>query len=232
MKFDIKCDFDGTITNQDTTDFVLSNFADSKWEELEKDWKDGKINSSECMIKQAELINTQPQEIIKSLNAIKIDPYINELIKLCKFWNVDFSILSDGYNFNIKNILSRINLENLKIESNELEYLGNNKFKFIPKHHSTNCKKDEPYCKCSKINNNYFTILIGDGKSDFCAAEKSDFVFAKNSLLSHCIKKGIPHASFKNFRDVTSGLKAIFMNQVTSTKQINNSILSTTTKRY
>jgi len=213
MKWQIKCDFDGTITKQDSTDFVLENFAAPEWEEIEKDWKSGKISSTECMVAQAELINTTPEELTSSLSRVKTDPYFVEFIELCDFWNADVSILSDGYDFNISNILAREGLENLKVEANKLEYLGENNFKFTAQHHAPDCRAKAGPCKCSKIDRNAYTILIGDGRSDFCAAQSSDMVIAKDSLLDFCRQKGIPHIPFRNFRDVKNIIRYMLMNK-------------------
>ena len=45
------------------------------------------------------------------------------------------------------------------------------------------------------------TLLIGDGASDFCAADRVDFVFAKHRLIEHCRAAGIPYAPITGFED-------------------------------
>ena len=52
----IICDFDGTITPQDTTDRVLEALADPAWRELEAQWVAAEITASECMRRQIALI--------------------------------------------------------------------------------------------------------------------------------------------------------------------------------
>jgi 2-hydroxy-3-keto-5-methylthiopentenyl-1-phosphate phosphatase len=37
------CDFDGTISVQDATDFILSRFADREWQDIEEQWKQGAV---------------------------------------------------------------------------------------------------------------------------------------------------------------------------------------------
>ncbi len=49
------CDFDGTISIEDATDMVLSRFAGSEWEDIERQWKQGFIGSGECMRRQIAL---------------------------------------------------------------------------------------------------------------------------------------------------------------------------------
>ena len=45
------------------------------------------------------------------------------------------------------------------------------------------------------------TILIGDGRSDLCAAGAADYVFAKKQLLVLCRERGIAHRPFETFDD-------------------------------
>ena len=41
-------DFDGTITQIDVTDRILSELAHPSWEEIEQEWARGMIGSREC----------------------------------------------------------------------------------------------------------------------------------------------------------------------------------------
>ena len=52
------------------------------------------------------------------------------------------------------------------------------------------------------------TIVIGDGRSDFCMAERADFVIAKSRLAEHCRIRGIRHAPFVDFHQVIDQLAA------------------------
>ena len=42
----IICDFDGTITRQDSTDLVLEALADPAWRELQADWLAGRLSGA------------------------------------------------------------------------------------------------------------------------------------------------------------------------------------------
>ena len=53
----IFCDFDGTISRTDTTDHILTLFAEASWRDLEEDWLAGRLTAAACMQAQIGLIS-------------------------------------------------------------------------------------------------------------------------------------------------------------------------------
>ena len=45
----IVCDFDGTISRQDTVDEVLEQLADPQWRILERQWLANEITAAACI---------------------------------------------------------------------------------------------------------------------------------------------------------------------------------------
>lgn len=45
-------------------------------------------------------------------------------------------------------------------------------------------------------------IYIGDGKSDTCAVQYADIVFAKGTLAAFCTAEGIPFHHYRSLSDV------------------------------
>jgi len=50
---------------------------------------------------------------------------------------------------------------------------------------------------------------VGDGASDFCAAEHADLVFSKSRLTRFCRTRGVPHIAIDNFEDATQALQQL-----------------------
>ena len=50
------CDFDGTITQLDVTDQILTQLAHPSWREIEQEWMLGLIGSRECLERQIALL--------------------------------------------------------------------------------------------------------------------------------------------------------------------------------
>ena len=69
----ILCDFDGTISLNDTTDTLLETFAKPGWVEIEQEWEQGKIGSKICMQRQIELLDMSKNELYQCLDHIEID---------------------------------------------------------------------------------------------------------------------------------------------------------------
>lgn len=205
-KFDtIYCDFDGTITKQDSVNVFLEKYTGEKWLESEKLWIDGKISSRENAIIQVGLLNNISQKQLDDyINSIKIDDYFLEFVDFVKLNNIKLTILSDGFDLFIKKVLERYNL-NIPFYANKLIY-KNDKFSIKFPYYNESCDKKAGMCKCNKVKEKSF-CYIGDGTSDLCIAAKADFLFASKKLHEYCVKNNIKHSHFTSFRNIIDVLK-------------------------
>jgi 2-hydroxy-3-keto-5-methylthiopentenyl-1-phosphate phosphatase len=60
-------------------------------------------------------------------------------------------------------------------------------------------------------------LLIGDGRSDFCAASAADMVFARDALLRHCIAQKLPHFPCHDFTEARHLLSTLVAGETNST---------------
>lgn len=184
-------DFDGTVTIKDTVDAILERFAAPAWVDVEDEWKSGAIGSRECLSRQTALIDAAPKEIDALVDTVEIDPGFDELLETCERHNIAVTIVSDGYRRSIERVLARSG-HDVPSRSGVLEYRGRRRWKLVSPSARTGCTSDANTCKCKVAGESKLpTILIGDGRSDFCVAEKADLVLAKGSLARHCAKSGI-----------------------------------------
>jgi len=194
-------DFDGTVTVKDTVDAILERFAEPAWRDVEEDWKNGKIGSRECLARQTALIRATPKEIDALIDGIEIDPGFDEFMQTCKRLNVGVTIVSDGYRRSIERVLNRAGRA-LPSRSGVLEYCGRRRWKLISPVSRADCSSGSNTCKCMVASEiNVPTILIGDGRSDFCVANEVDFVFAKGSLARHCTENKIEYQAIETLAD-------------------------------
>ncbi len=201
-------DFDGTVTVQDTVDAILERFAAPAWHGVEEEWKNGEIGSRECLARQTALINAAPKEIDALVDAIAIDPGFDELMEACERLDVAVTIVSDGYRRSIERVLARSG-HNVSARSGVLEYRGRRRWKLVSPSARGSCTSNANTCKCKVAAESKLpTILIGDGRSDFCVAEKVDLVLAKGSLARHCAESGIKHQPITDLADAARMIAA------------------------
>ena len=201
----ILCDFDGTIALDDTTDTLLERFARPGWEELESDWRQGRIGSHDCMAGQVALLDMNRGELDAHLAECAIDPAFAAFVKATHGAGVHIEVLSDGLDYAIRTILGRNGLDWLPITSNRLESAGEREWRLVFPNASATCRVASGTCKCARADKAQAArkqvLLIGDGGSDFCVAGAADFVFAKGKLVAYCRAQDIPHAPIHDFAD-------------------------------
>ncbi len=205
----IYCDFDGTITKKDTVNTFFEKYASPKWYEYEKLWIEGKITSQENAIRQVELLpEISDEQFNNYIDTIEIDEYFLEFLNYIKSKNINFTILSDGFDLFIQKTLEKYNIKNIKFYANHLIH-ENNKFRIEFPYHNPKCDIGAGMCKCEKVKEKSF-CYIGDGTSDLCVAQKADLLFATKKLQMYCEKNLIKHYQFKSFCDIINMLEKGF----------------------
>jgi len=223
-KLKIYCDFDGTVTKNDVWVSAFGKFIKDrkKFEIVCEEFISNVITARECNLRELDLIEDFSfEQLDKYLDEEELDDYFRDFLEYCSNNKYEITLLSEGLDYYINNILKREKL-NLKFFSNKLvvkEIIDKNGKKST----KLTCEFTYPdencfYCGMSKrnilINNtndldNEVSVFIGDGISDFCASNYADIVFAKKRLASYCWKNNITYHDFKNFRDVMEKLELL-----------------------
>lgn len=201
-------DFDGTIVPRDVTDTVLETFADPAWLDIEAEWKSGKIGSRECLARQVALIKATTKQMDELVASIDVDPGFPAFVEFCKAEGLGISVLSDGLDRAVRGVLSRHNID-LSYAANALSPIGEDGWQLTFPHMKPSCVSQSGNCKCAAAMAKAApaTIMVGDGRSDFCISNRATFVLAKGSLIAHCEKQNLPHAKFSVFDEATIHLR-------------------------
>ena len=195
-------DFDGTIVPDDVTDHILLSFADPSWLDLEAEWKAGRIGSRQCLGAQVDLIRAKPEDIARAVSERAIDPAFPAFVNECKRRGIGVTVVSDGFDLAIETMLKRHNLD-LPYYANHLEWLGGDRWRLGFPHRNDSCKTEAGNCKCRRVAAGpMYTVVIGDGRSDFCAASNADFVLSKSALTDHCQETNLRHWPIQGFAEV------------------------------
>ena len=208
-------DFDGTITQRDAVDAILEMYADATWLEFEAEWHAGRMGSRDCLQAQMGLVRASRQQLDSLLDEIEIDEGLTSLLELCALHDIAAHIISDGFDYCIRRILSRANkrvhslLRGARFCASRLEARGNQWRTSFPFFHQT-CAHGCATCKPAVMRllnpANAAAIFVGDGLSDRYAAESADLVFAKSGLARYCRENSVEHVSYNTLEDVAQHL--------------------------
>jgi 2,3-diketo-5-methylthio-1-phosphopentane phosphatase len=209
MVWRVFVDFDGTITPHDTADLILERFAEPEWRSVEDEWRKGVIGSRECMARQTGLIRVSETALDDFVADLAIDPTFPEFLADCQKRALPVAIVSDGFDRVIRAIARRHGFGAVPVFANELTFMGGDRWRLGFPWAKDSCGSQSGTCKCTIVTTSDrrarrpLNLLIGDGRSDFCAALEADFVFAKKQLLARCHEQGLPHCAFATFEEAT-----------------------------
>ena len=206
------CDFDGTISVQDATDYVLERLAAPEWQIIQNEWNSGAIGSAECMQRQIALISGSKSELDSVLDEVQIDPSFADFVQFCMAQKFPITVISDGVDYFIQRILARHAMTFLPVISNRLSIAeddGKTTYRLTSPYQDANCAVRSGMCKCRAVGlmGHKTTVYVGDGRSDFCVANKPNIVFAKAKLADFCTAQHIPFFAYESFADVTAALR-------------------------
>lgn len=211
-------DFDGTITIRDATDAILEAYADPAWLDVEDAWKAGRIGSRECLTAQMALVRATRAEVDALLDRIDVDPGCAELLETCRSRRVRVHIISDGFDYCIRRILTRpaLGLEpflkHTRIVSSHLEPEGRRwrvGFTAPRSGCSHGCATCKPAAMARLKVPGSTAVFAGDGLSDRYAAAAADIVFAKDKLADHCAARSIPYTPFNTLAVVARWIEQV-----------------------
>jgi 2-hydroxy-3-keto-5-methylthiopentenyl-1-phosphate phosphatase len=211
------CDFDGTITELDVTDCILTQFADPAWMLVEQQWVRGEIGSRQCLKRQMGLVRASAKDLNELIDSVRLDPHFKEFYRQLRKLAIPLYVLSDGFDYVIRRVLRRAGLtgplgNGSRLFASSLRVDGARLLTSFP-HPLAPCEHGCATCKPSvmrRLSAGYSpSIFIGDGLSDRFAVEESDLVFAKKRLLEHCRDKGIACIPFETFADIATALTGL-----------------------
>jgi len=218
MQWQAIVDFDGTISREDTTDAILTRFADPHWHAIEDEWLAGRIGSRDCMRRQIGLLRVSPQALDAFVEQIEIDWGFSAFVRLCARHDIPVTVVSDGLDRTIHAVLTRAGLGHLRVVANHLSHVGADRWSLSSPHAATSGACMSGTCKCAVADSlpRPLTLLVGDGKSDHCVAGEADLVFAKKGLIAHCRELGLPHRPFTDFSEATGLLEDLLRTEAES----------------
>jgi len=211
MKTLVQCDFDGTITEEDISFFLLDTFAQGDWRRLLQEYKEHKISVGEFNTRAFTMVKADKATLLEALKGeVRVRAGLYELVDYCLRRGFRFVIVSNGLDFYIEAILQYLGLKNIKVHAAqarfnpggmEVQYLG-------PDGKRLEDGFKEAYIE-SFLKLGYQVIYIGNGDSDIAPAKYAHHVFATGELLAYCRENNLKCKPFENFTDAVRELELL-----------------------
>ena len=208
MKTLVQCDFDGTITEEDASFFLLDTFAQGDWRRLLRDYKERRISVGEFNTRAFAMVKADKSILLGALKGeVRVRTGLHELVDYCLKKGFRLVIVSNGLDFYIKAVLKDLGLGNIEVyaaqasfypEGMKVQYVG-------PDGKRLDDGFKEAYIK-SFLKLGYRVIYMGNGDSDIAPAKYAHYVFATGDLLAYCRDNNLKYRPFETFTDVVREL--------------------------
>jgi 2-hydroxy-3-keto-5-methylthiopentenyl-1-phosphate phosphatase len=204
MKTLVQCDFDGTVTEEDASFFLLDTFAQGDWRRMLREYKEHRISVGEFNTKAFAMVKDDKSTLLEELKVkVKVRAGFHELVGYCQRKGFRLVIVSNGLDFYIEAVLKDLGLDGMEVhaaqasfhpEGMKVQYVG-------PDGKRLEEDFKEAYIK-SFLKLGYKVIYVGNGDSDFVPAKYAHHVFATGELLDYCRDNNLNCKPFENFLDI------------------------------
>lgn len=201
-------DYDGTITDLDTFDALVAEFAGAQaWERFEADLAAGAMTLRQALAAQAKLLRCTFEEADAFVaRATRIDPSFPAFAGRCEREGVPLTILSSGLGPLIERALERNGLSHVHLLANGAVAHGEG-WRMEFRDGSDNGHDKAAVVRSARAAGGP-VVFVGDGHSDFTAAVQADRVFAKTGrpLERFLRERDVPFTPFASFAEIERAL--------------------------
>ncbi|KAJ7150804.1 HAD-like domain-containing protein [Mycena filopes] len=232
-RFVVLSDWDGTITTQDSNDYMTDNLGFGKDKRragnLEilagrQTFRDGFREMLQSITANGHSFETCKEVLRKN---IKLDAGFKDFNTWCRANDIPVVIVSSGMAPIIRAVLSNLVGEevanSIDIIANEVEVEPSGGWNIKFRHPSSGYGHDKsrailPY---RDLESPPLLFFFGDGVSDMSAARHADILFVKqkddgeNDLAAYCTREGIKHIIFDDFSQALVVVQAVVSGEKT-----------------
>ncbi len=208
MKTLVQCDFDGTVTEEDASFFLLDAFAQGDWRRLLRDYRGHRISVGEFTTRAFAMVKADRYTLLKALKGeVKVRAGFHELVNYCLKRGFRLVIVSNGLDFYIRAVLKDLELRNIEMHAAQASFYPEGmKVHYVgPDGKRLEDGFKEAYTQ-SFLKLGYRVIYVGNGDSDIAPAKYAHYVFATGDLLAYCRENNLKYKPFETFRDVVGEL--------------------------
>jgi 2-hydroxy-3-keto-5-methylthiopentenyl-1-phosphate phosphatase len=199
------CDFDGTITSQETLSGMVSHLLPEKWKEIVPEMLARRMTLREGVKILVESIPVKRYgEVIEFVMAVPMRPGLEELLDFLDGRGVPFIVLSGGLRGMVESRLGPLVKRVHDIYAVDTDLSG----EFIRV--SSKFEGETELMDKPRVIMQYgaeHVIAIGDGYTDINMAQVADLVFARDTLAQVMEKSGKAFIPWNDFFDVRRELE-------------------------
>ena len=207
----IQCDFDGTITDEDASFYLLDAYAEGDWRSILQQYKEGRITVGEFNTRAFAMIKQDESTLLTKLaENVRIRPGFRELLDYSAYRGFRFVIVSNGLQFYIEAILRALGVTGIEVHAatNQFKPDGVHVQYVAPDGAVLQDGFKEAYINLY-LSEGYRVVYVGNGTSDSYASRHAHLVFATGDLLSYYQRHELPCVPFDDLTQVVSGLAAL-----------------------
>ncbi|KAJ7254809.1 HAD-like domain-containing protein [Mycena rebaudengoi] len=232
-KFVVLSDWDGTITTQDSNDFMIDTLGFGKPKRRQGNldilagkttFRDGFREMLRSIVTNGHSFEECKEELKRN---IKLDHGFKEFELWCRGNDIPVVIVSSGMAPIIRAVLSSLigdeTAHNIDIIANDVEIGPGVQWNIKYRHPSSGFGHDKsrailPY---RELESPPLLFFFGDGVSDMSAARHADVLFVKqkddgeNDLAAYCKREGIRHILFADFSQALAVVQAVVSGEKT-----------------
>ncbi|MFB5190526.1 MtnX-like HAD-IB family phosphatase [Alicyclobacillus fastidiosus] len=201
------CDFDGTIAEKDMIAAIMREFVPREAEPIIQDVYRG---NKSIRVGVEEMFRLLPSARFEDVAAFAkantiVRPGFQQFIHTCGQLGWKVAVVSGGFDFFVHPVIHSLSTA-VDIYCNRLNLTGPRCEVEWAVSCDATCEGGCGLCKPSVMRSlddgQTSFIVIGDGVTDFKAAQEANYVFARASLLELVRERGIPASPFDTFYDV------------------------------
>lgn len=218
-------DFDGTVTWQDSNDFLTDNYGmgPEKHKELTEKIMDGTVTFRDAFREMLDSVKEPFDKCVEILlNNIDLDPGFKDFYFWAEKNNVPVVVVSSGMEPLIRELLAKLvgeSAKDIQIISNTVDVKDDGSWSIVYRDPKTEYGHDKakslrPYAEKKE---RPMLLYAGDGVSDISAAKETDLLFAKKGcdLIEYCKKHNIPFYEFESYKTIHKNVEALLNGKTT-----------------
>ncbi|KAH7355039.1 HAD-like domain-containing protein [Rhexocercosporidium sp. MPI-PUGE-AT-0058] len=225
-------DFDGTITQRDSNDFLTDNlgYGQALRKQGNQDVLHDRMSFRDSFQGMMDSVKTPYDQCIKTLlENIKLDVGFKQFFEWARQNNMPVVVLSSGMEPIIRALLTHLvgkEADEIQIVSNDvapregksINEEGGWQIVFHDDSHFGHDKSLEirPYGQLPD-SERPIMFYAGDGVSDLSAAKETDLLFAKKGqdLITYCVRESVPFTVFEDWSSILADVKKVVAGEAT-----------------